>query len=109
MNNQQIISKFGEINNISHKIINELSCNNITDNEVLKQTELIENKLIEIRLTIGNDDKDIYSIDIKEYNDILMTCGNGRFYKIAYNRGVFMGLLIGYVTACILLSIKYLL
>lgn len=55
MNNQKIISKFGEINNISHKVINDLSMNIITDNEVLKQTELIENKLIEIRLAIAED------------------------------------------------------
>ena len=55
MNNQEIISKFGHINNIAHKIINELSVNIITDNEVLEQTELIENKLIEIRLAIAKD------------------------------------------------------
>lgn len=55
MNNQEIISKFGEINNIAHKVINDLSCNNITDNNVLEQTELIENKLIEIRLAIVED------------------------------------------------------
>ena len=55
MNNQQIISKFGEINNISHTVINCLSGDNITDNEVLEQTELIENILIEIRLAIAKD------------------------------------------------------
>ena len=55
MNNQKIISKFGHINNISHKVINDLSVNNIIDNEVLEQTELIENKLIEIRLAIAKD------------------------------------------------------
>jgi hypothetical protein len=55
MNNQQIISKFGHINNIAHKVINALSMHIITDNEVLKQTELIENKLIEIRLAIAED------------------------------------------------------
>jgi hypothetical protein len=53
MNNQKIISKFGEINNISHTVINELSVSRVTDNEVLEQTELIENKLIEIRLAIA--------------------------------------------------------
>ena len=55
MDNQQIISKFGEINNISHIVINELSVSRVPDNEVLKQTELIENKLIEIRLAIVRD------------------------------------------------------
>lgn len=55
MDNQEIISKFGKINNISHVVINELSVDNVTDNEVLKQTELIENKLIEIRLAIAED------------------------------------------------------
>jgi hypothetical protein len=55
MDNQQIISKFGEINNISHNVINNLSMYIITDNEVLKYTELIENKLIEIRLAITED------------------------------------------------------
>lgn len=55
MNNQQIISKFGHINNISHNVINDLSMHIITDNEVLKHTELIENKLIEIRLAIVKD------------------------------------------------------
>jgi len=56
MNNQKLISKFGHINNMAHKTINALSMNIITDNEVLKQTELIENKLIEIRLYIANKD-----------------------------------------------------
>ena len=55
MDNQQIISKFGHINNIAHKVINELSVDIITDNEVLEQTELIENKLIEIRLAISKE------------------------------------------------------
>ena len=55
MNNQEIISKFGHINNMSHKVINELSMNLITDNEVLEQTELIMNELIGIRLTIVKD------------------------------------------------------
>ena len=55
MNNQKIISKFGEINNISHVVINELSLGGITDNKVLEQTELIENILIEIRLAIAED------------------------------------------------------
>jgi hypothetical protein len=55
MNNQQIISKFGKINNISHTVVHELSVECITDNEVLEQTELIENKLIEIRLAIVED------------------------------------------------------
>jgi len=58
MNNLNIISKFGKINNISHKVINYLSINclsgdYITDNEVLEQTEVIENILIEIRLAIA--------------------------------------------------------
>lgn len=55
MNNQKIISKYGKINNISHTVINCLSCGDITDNEVLEQTELLENKLIEIRLAIAED------------------------------------------------------
>lgn len=55
MDNQEIISLFGHINNISHRVINELSMNIITDNEVLEQTEIIENKLIEIRLAVVRD------------------------------------------------------
>ena len=55
MINQEIISKFGHINNMSHKVINELSMNLITDNDVLKQTELIMTELIGIRLAIVKD------------------------------------------------------
>lgn len=55
MDNQEIISLFGNINNMSHKVINELSMNIITDNDVLEQTEMIENKLIEIRLAVVRD------------------------------------------------------